>query len=43
MVKVHESDLNLLTGKEKLTENQFHTLTARHFEVNGGLVKLEVY
>ncbi len=31
MVKVHESDFKLLEGKEKLSEYQFHTLTARHF------------
>lgn len=31
MVKVHESNFNLLDGKECLTEYQFHTHTARHF------------
>lgn len=31
MIKVHESDFNLRSGKDKLTEYQFHTITARHF------------
>ena len=31
MVKVHESHFSLVTGKDKLTEYQFHTMTARHF------------
>ncbi len=34
MVKVHESDFKLLTGKERINEYQFHTLTARHFFCN---------
>ena len=31
MVKVHESEFELLSGGESLTEYRFHTLTARHF------------
>ena len=31
MVKVHESDFELLAGAEALREYQFHTMTARHF------------
>lgn len=31
MVKVHESNFNLLAGEASLTEYQFHTNTARHF------------
>ncbi len=31
MVKVHESEFELLNGEESLTEYQFHTKTARHF------------
>lgn len=31
MVKVHESMFELLSGKESLTEYQFHTRTARHY------------
>jgi hypothetical protein len=31
MVKVHESQFQLLAGSEALTEYQFHTKTARHF------------
>ncbi len=31
MVKVHESDFELLTGTQALNEYQFHTHTARHF------------
>lgn len=31
MVKVHESDFELLQGEESLSEYQFHTMTARHF------------
>jgi hypothetical protein len=31
MVKVHESNFNLLSGSESLTEYQFHTKTARHY------------
>jgi hypothetical protein len=31
MVKVHESDFELLSGEESLTEYRFHTQTARHF------------
>ena len=31
MVKVHESQFELLAGAEQLTEYRFHTRTARHF------------
>ena len=31
MVKVHETQFELIQGKESLTEYQFHTHTARHF------------
>jgi len=31
MVKVHESQFNLLVGEDWLTEYRFHTMTARHF------------
>jgi len=31
MVKVHESQFELLSGADSLTEYQFHTRTARHF------------
>ena len=31
MVKVHESKFQLLSGKDSLTEYQFHTKTARHY------------
>ncbi|TRD12745.1 GFA family protein [Erythrobacter insulae] len=31
MVKVHESDFELLSGDAALSEYQFHTFTARHF------------
>ena len=31
MVKVHESEFELLTGSETLREYRFHTKTARHF------------
>lgn len=31
MVKVHESDFELLSGAEALSEYRFHTQTARHF------------
>lgn len=31
MVKVPESKFQLLSGKESLTEYQFHTKTARHY------------
>ncbi len=31
MVKVHESDFELLAGEASLSEYQFHTHTARHF------------
>ena len=31
MVKVHESQFELLAGGEFLTEYQFHTRTARHY------------
>ena len=31
MVKVHESNFELLAGAEALTEYRFHTHTARHF------------
>ncbi|MEP5189637.1 MAG: GFA family protein [Marinomonas sp.] len=31
MVKVHESEFELLTGEDALSEYQFHTKTARHF------------
>ena len=31
MVKVHESEFELLQGERELTEYQFHTKTARHF------------
>ena len=31
MVKVHESQFNLLAGAESLTLYQFHTFTAKHY------------
>jgi hypothetical protein len=31
MVKVHESEFQLLKGDDQLSEYQFHTHTARHF------------
>ncbi len=31
MVKVHETDFELLQGADSLAEYQFHTMTARHF------------
>ncbi len=31
MVKVHESEFELLAGAQSLSEYQFHTHTARHF------------
>lgn len=31
MIKVHETCFSLLSGKENLTEYQFHTHTARHY------------
>jgi len=31
MVKVHESDMNILCGQESLTTYQFHTNTAQHY------------
>ena len=31
MVKVHESQFELISGAESLAEYQFHTKTARHF------------
>ena len=31
MVKVHESQFELISGKEALAEYQFHTRTAHHF------------
>ena len=31
MVKVHESQFELLSGADALTEYRFHTMTARHF------------
>lgn len=31
MLKVHESEFELLDGHESLTEYQFHTATAQHF------------
>ncbi|MEP5508622.1 MAG: GFA family protein [Erythrobacter sp.] len=31
MVKVHESDFELIAGEGALVEYQFHTQTARHF------------
>jgi len=31
MVKVHETQFNLLCGEEWLTEYRFHTMTARHY------------
>ena len=31
MVKVHESDFELLAGEKTLSEYQFHTHTAHHF------------
>ena len=31
MVKVHESQFELLAGKEHLSEYQFNSMTARHF------------
>ena len=31
MVKVHESKMNILSGKDALTEYQFHTHTAKHY------------
>lgn len=31
MVKVHESDFELISGEEQLAEYRFHTMTARHF------------
>lgn len=31
MVKVHESEFELLDGEAALSEYQFHTHTARHF------------
>ena len=31
MVKVHESDFELIAGEDALTEYQFHTKTARHY------------
>ena len=34
MVKVHESQFELLSGSDALTEYRFHTMTARHFFCN---------
>ena len=31
MVKVHESNMEILTGQESLTTYQFHTHTAEHY------------
>lgn len=31
MVKVHETDLRILSGKDSLTEYQFHTHVAKHY------------
>ncbi len=31
MVKVHESQFELLSGAESLSEYQFHTFTAKHY------------
>ncbi|WP_261841388.1 GFA family protein [Aliamphritea ceti] len=31
MVKVHESQMNILTGKDVLTTYRFHTHTAQHY------------
>jgi len=34
MVKVHESNFELITGSEFLSEYQFHTMTATHYFCN---------
>jgi len=34
MVKVHETSIRILDGKESLTAYQFHTRTAQHYFCN---------